>query len=327
MSHLVEASELKKHFPVRRRFLEKGGKKFVHAVDGVNFNIEEGETLALVGESGCGKTTTGKMILRLIEPTEGSVNFMNREIFTLDHSDMLKLRRHMQMIFQDPFASLNPRKTAGQIISKPFTVHEPHLSRGEIEDKIAELLNLVGLSPPEIFKDRYPHEFSGGQRQRIGIARAIALHPKFIVADEPVSALDVSVRAQILNLLKEIQKMLNLTYLFITHDLSVVRSISNRVAVMYLGEIVESAEVKELYDNPLHPYTKAIFAATPIPDPKSSRSRKRIILKGDVPSPLDPPPGCRFHTRCWLAQPRCRKIGPEYRMVRKEHYVACHLVE
>lgn len=197
----------------------------------------------------------------------------------------------------------------------------------EIEDKVIELLNLVGLSPPEIFRDRYPHEFSGGQRQRIGIARAIALHPKFIVADEPVSALDVSVRAQILNLLKDIQNMLNLTYLFITHDLSVVRSISNRVAVMYLGEIVELATVSDLYDSPLHPYTKAIFAATPIPNPKSSRSRTRIVLKGDVPSPLDPPQGCRFHTRCWLTQSRCREERPEFRMIGEEHYVACHLVE
>lgn len=328
MGNLIEIRGLRRLFPLRQKFLERKKKqRYVHAVDGVSFDIVEGETLALVGESGCGKTTTGKLIINLERASEGKVTFMNQDVYSLGEEEMRQLRCHMQIVFQDVSASLNPRKTAGQIISQPIAINEKGLRRQQIASSVYELLEIVGLSPPQRYLHRYPHEFSGGQRQRIGIARAIALRPKFVVADEPVSALDISVRGQILNLLKKLQAEMALTYLFITHDLAVVRSIADRVAVMYLGKIVEMAPVTKLFENPLHPYTKALLTATPIPDPKKSRSRERIILTGDVPSPVDPPSGCRFHTRCWLAFDRCRVEHPELRVMDNVHHVACHLVE
>ncbi|MBN2463691.1 MAG: ATP-binding cassette domain-containing protein [Dehalococcoidia bacterium] len=319
---LIQVKGLIKYFPVLAGVLKRKVAD-VKAVDGVSFDIRHGETLGLVGESGCGKTTVGRCILRLQEITSGQIFFEQRGITQLKGEQLRCMRRDMQLIFQDPYASLNPRMTAGDIICEPLLVH--NMVRGnEYRAKVAELMRIVELDPR--MEDRCPHEFSGGQRQRIGIARALATRPKFIVCDEPVSALDVSIQAQIVSLLMRLKKELALTYLFIAHDLSVVRHISDRVAVMYLGKIVEITDSDELYANPLHPYTRALLSAVPIPDPKVDRQRKRILLSGDVPSPLFPPSGCRFHTRCWLAKDICKESQPELRDIRSNHWVSCHLV-
>ena len=319
---LIQVKGLIKYFPVLAGVLKRKVAD-IKAVDGVSFDIRQGETLGLVGESGCGKTTVGRCILRLHEITSGQIFFEQRGITQLKGEQLRCMRRDMQLIFQDPYASLNPRMTAGDIICEPLLVH--NLVKGyEYRAKVAELMKMVELDPR--MEDRCPHEFSGGQRQRIGIARALATRPKFIVCDEPVSALDVSIQAQIVSLLMRLKKELALTYLFIAHDLSVVRHISDRVAVMYLGKIVEITDSDELYANPLHPYTRALLSAVPIPDPKIDRQRKRILLSGDVPSPLFPPSGCRFHTRCWLAKDICKESQPELRDIRSNHGVSCHLV-
>jgi len=320
MSRLIEVNNLKKYFPLKEGFLSRSSK-IVHAVDDVSFFITKGETLGLVGESGCGKTTTGRVILRLIEPTSGHIFFQGKDILEYSKEEMQFLRRNLQIIFQDPFASLNPRKRVYQILRKSFRLAD--IPKDEIDSRIADLLEVVGLSPAEEYIDRFPHEFSGGQRQRIGIARALAPRPRFVVADEPVSALDLSVRGQILNLMKQLQEELSLTYLFITHDLAVVRSTCNRVAVMYLGKIVELSEVDELFEESLHPYTQAILAATPIPNPRSTRGRERIVLKGEVPSPINPPTGCRFHTRCPLRKEKCMQEEQELIDVGNNHLIAC----
>jgi oligopeptide transport system ATP-binding protein len=309
------------HFPLTHGIFFQRKVGAVRAVDGVSFDIHRGETLGLVGESGCGKSTTGRALLQLHKPTSGSVRFEGQDLVTLGAEEMRRMRRHVQMIFQDPYASLNPRMTVGSIVGEPLAIHR--LASGkEKQDRIEQLLTVVGLNP--YFANRYPHEFSGGQRQRIGIARALAVNPAFIVCDEPISALDVSIQAQIINLLEELQTEFGLTYLFIAHDLSVVRHISNRVAVMYLGKIVELADRTELYVAPKHPYTKALLSAVPIPDPVIERKRERIILTGDVPSPVNPPSGCRFHTRCPLADTICREKDPEWREVTPGHWAACH---
>jgi oligopeptide transport system ATP-binding protein len=319
---LIEVENLVMWFPVTAGVLQRRVAD-VKAVDGISFYIKKGETLGLVGESGCGKTTTGRCILQLYEDMKGKVIFDGIDLTQLKREQMRRMRRDMQLIFQDPFASLDPRMTAGDIIGEPLKVH--NLARGkEYKDQVAELFRMVELEP--YMSDRYPHEFSGGQRQRIGIARALAVRPKFVVCDEPVSALDVSIQAQIITLLERLRDELNLTYLFIAHDLSVVRNISDRVAVMYLGKIMEITNSDELYANPLHPYTIALLSAVPIPDPAVDRTRERIILTGDVPSPINPPPGCPFHPRCHQAVDRCREELPELRLVGEEHWVACHLV-
>jgi len=319
---LVEVKDLRMYFPVLAG-LFRSKVADVKAVDGVSFFIRNGETLGLVGESGCGKTTTGRCILRLYDITDGKVYFEGQDISNLKGESLRRMRRNMQLIFQDPGASLDPRMTAGTIIGEPLLVH--NLVKGkEYREQVAELLRMVELEPRMAI--RYPHEFSGGQRQRIGIARALALRPKFIVCDEPVSALDVSIQAQIITLLMRLKEELNLTYLFIAHDLSVVRHISDRVAVMYLGKIVEITRSDELYDNPLHPYSLALLSAVPIPNPVVDRQRKRILLTGDVPSPIFPPPGCHFHPRCSLAQDICRQEEPELKDIGGEHWVSCHLV-
>ncbi|NIM92856.1 MAG: dipeptide ABC transporter ATP-binding protein [Anaerolineales bacterium] len=322
-STLIRVEELTKHFPITRGIIVQRQVGAVQAVDKVSFNIMSGETLGLVGESGSGKTTVGRTLLQLHRPTSGRVFYEDTELTAIRGEEMRRTRRNMQMVFQDPYASLNPRMTVGGIVSEPLEVHGIGNSR-ERRERVQELLKLVGLSPHYV--NRYPHEFSGGQRQRIGVARALALQPKFIVLDEPISALDVSIQAQVVNLLEELQEQFGLTYLFIAHDLSMVRHISDRTAVMYLGKIVELAPRDELYGNPLHPYTQALLSAVPIPDPIKEKQRQRIILEGDVPSPVDPPQGCRFHPRCPLAIDICNEIEPEWREVAENHWVSCHIV-
>ena len=322
---LIEVNNLKMYFPVTSGIIMQRKVAEIKAVDGVSFFIRKGETLGLVGESGCGKTTTGRCILRLYEPTDGEVKYDGRSLQAMSTREMRGMRRQMQIIFQDPYGSLNPRMTCGDIVGEPLIVHKLTSGKGEYRDRMTELLQIVGLNP--YMADRYPHEFSGGQRQRIGIARALAVNPSFIVCDEPVSALDVSIQAQVINLLEELQEQLGLTYLFIAHDLSVVRHISDRVAVMYLGHIVEIADRTELYENPLHPYTKALLSAVPIPDPVVEAQRERIILEGDVPSPLNPPAGCVFHTRCPIAIDDCQLEIPDLREVTPNHWVACIRVD
>ena len=321
---LVEVKDMKMYFPVLRGIL-KHKVADVKAVDGVSFNIKRGETLGLVGESGCGKTTTGRCILRLYEPTEGNIIFDGQDISRLPRGKVRPIRRNMSLIFQDPFGSLDPRQTAGDIVGEPLDIHHLVKDRTEYQGMQEKLFRMVGLDPAML--DRVPHEFSGGQRQRIGIARALACEPSLIVCDEPISALDVSIQAQIINLLQELQEGLEgLTYLFIAHDLSVVRHISDRVAVMYLGRIVEITGAENLYDNPKHPYTKALLSAVPIADPVVEETRERIILEGEVPSPLNPPPGCTFHPRCSFAKDECRQVTPPLKEVEDGHEVACHLV-
>ncbi len=320
---LLKVEDLKMHFPIYRGVFQRQVGA-VRAVDGISFDVYRGETLGLVGESGCGKSTTGRTILQLYKPTDGQIHFEGADLVTLHGEDMRRMRRKMQMIFQDPYASLNPRMTVEQIVGEPLMVHNVATGK-EIEERVKHLLELVGLNPA--FSTRYPHEFSGGQRQRVGVARALALQPSFIICDEPISALDVSIQAQVVNLLEELQEQFNLTYLFIAHDLSMVRHISKRVAVMYLGVIVELTDRDELYSSPLHPYTQALLSAVPIPDPVLDAQRKRTILEGDVPSPANPPSGCRFRTRCPIAQSVCAESRPEFREVKPGHFVACHLVK
>lgn len=315
---LLETRNLKAHFPIKAGVLQRT-VGHVKAVDGVDLQVRRGETLGIVGESGCGKSTLARLILRLLEPTEGEIFFEGENILSFDRKKMLQLRRDMQIVFQDPFASLNPRKTVGSIIAEPLRAHQ---AEGDHKKRVQELLEVVGLLPEHY--DRYPHEFSGGQRQRIGIARAIALNPKLIICDEPVSALDVSIQAQIINLFEDLQKQFHLTYIFIAHDLSVVKHISDRVAVMYLGRIVEMAGSESLYAGPRHPYTNALLSAIPLPDPIRERTRQRIVLKGDVPSPSNPPSGCTFHVRCSLAQPLCKEKVPVFAMGEtQDHQVSC----
>ena len=320
---LLGVKDLKMYFPVSSGMLFQRTTAYVKAVDGISFTVRRGETLGLVGESGCGKTTTGRCILQLYKPTAGQVIFEGQDLTQLKTKQMRAMRREMQVIFQDPYSSLNPRMTAGNIIGEPLIVHGLVKGKAEYREKVADLLQNVGLNP--YMSDRFPHEFSGGQRQRIGVARALSVSPKFIVADEPVSALDVSIQAQIINLLEDLQAQFNLTYLFIAHDLSVVRHISDRVGVMYLGHIVEMAERNEIYRNPIHPYTKALLSAVPIPDPVLDAQRERVMLTGEVPSPLNPPSGCVFHPRCPVANDECSTVTPELREMGPEHQAACIL--
>ncbi len=321
--NLISVEGLKMYFPVTAGFLIQRHISDNKAVDGLTFDIKRGETMGLVGESGCGKSTTGRAILQLYKPTAGSVRFEGEDLVPLKGGSLRRFRRRMQMIFQDPYASLNPRMSIGDVIGEPLVIHGMG-SGSERRERVAELMRVCGLNP--FYASRFPHEFSGGQRQRIGIARSLAVSPDFIVADEPVSALDVSIQAQIINLMEELQDQFGLTYLFIAHDLAVVRHISDRVGVMYLGKMMELADRNTIYDNPLHPYTKALLSAVPIPDPALERKRERIILTGDVPSSLRPPRGCVFHTRCPIAIDECREEVPEWREVEPRHWVACHRV-
>jgi oligopeptide transport system ATP-binding protein len=320
---LLQVDDLYVHFPIYRGLIRKQVGA-VRAVDGISFDIKRGETLGLVGESGSGKSTTGRAVLQLRRPTAGQVHFEGADLVALKGERLRGMRRKMQMIFQDPYASLNPRMTVGEIVGEPLMVHNVGKSK-EVEERVKQLLELVKLEPS--FVSRYPHEFSGGQRQRIGVARALALQPSFIVCDEPISALDVSIQAQVVNLLEELQEQFNLTYLFIAHDLSMVRHISDRVAVMYLGVIMELASRDEIYLRPLHPYTQALLSAVPIPDPIADSKRKRVILQGDIPSPINPPSGCRFRTRCPIAQAVCAESRPEFREIKPGHFVACFFAE
>lgn len=319
---LLSVKDLKTHFPIKKTFFNKGSQS-IKAVDGISFQVNKGETLGIVGESGCGKSTMGRSILRLIEPTEGSIKFEGNEVTTLNQTDLRKLRSNMQIVFQDPFASLNPKMTVGSILGEALATHQIGQSTKERKEKVKELLLNVGLSPIHI--GRYPHEFSGGQRQRIGIARAIAVNPALIIADEPVSALDVSVQAQILNLFQDLKETLGLTYIFIAHDLSVVKHVSDRIGVMYLGKIVELSDKKQLFQNPLHPYTQALMSAVPSLDPDVKKDR--IILTGDVPSPSNPPKGCAFHTRCRFKQSVCERVAPQEITVSPGRFVNCHMYD
>ena len=319
---LLEVRDLVKHFPVGGGFLARS-EGAVRAIDGISFTLRRGETLGLVGESGCGKTTTGRCILRLERPTSGQILFEGTDVASRSERELREMRRHMQVIFQDPYSSLNPRMTIGQIIAEPLKVHRIVTSKSGRAERVRELLSQVGLLPQHA--ERYPHQLSGGQRQRVGIARALAMEPSLIICDEPVSALDVSIQAQIINLLEELQSKLGLTYLFIAHDLSVVRHISDRVVVMYLGKIVEVADRNALYEAPVHPYTRALLSAVPIPDPRLESKRERTVLRGDVPSPLNPPSGCVFHPRCPIAVERCSAETPALREVQPGHWGACHL--
>ncbi len=318
---ILEVNNLVKHFPLNGGWFGSN-KKSVQAVNGISFKVKRGETLGMVGESGCGKSTAGRTIIRLYHPTEGQIIFEGQDVTKAEGNDLMTLRRQMQMIFQDPYASLNPRMTVGDIVGEALDIHK--LAKGQKRtDRIYELLEVVGLNPEHA--NRFPHEFSGGQRQRIGIARALSVNPSLIICDEPISALDVSIQAQVINMLEELQTRLGLTYLFIAHDLSMVKHISHRIAVMYLGRIVELAASHELNANPKHPYTQALLSAIPIPDPDVEANRQRIVLQGNVPNPLDPPPGCHFSTRCAYAKPECSVIAPKLKNIGKEHQVACHL--
>ena len=320
---IVRVRDLKMHFPITQGIIVQRKVGAIKAVDGITFDIQRGETLGLVGESGCGKSTTGRAILQLYRPTAGDVYFEDMNLTEIKGEQLRRMRRRMQMIFQDPYASLNPRMTVGDIIGEPLLVHGLAKSR-ERRKRVQELLRVVGLNP--YFVNRYPHEFSGGQRQRIGVARSLAVNPEFIICDEPISALDVSIQAQIINLLEDLQAEFNLTYLFIAHDLSVVRHISDRIAVMYLGKIVELTSRQELYDNPLHPYTQALLSAVPIPDPVVEEQRQRVILEGDVPSPANPPVGCNFCTRCPVVMDICKEQEPEFKEATSGHWTACFRV-
>ena len=322
---LIDVRDLKMHFPLTQGIIRQRVIGYVRAVDGISFSIERGQTLGLVGESGSGKTTIGRTIVRLYKPTSGQILFGDKDLAQMDGEELRLARQRIQMVFQDPFASLNPRFTIGSLIAEPMHIYKV-ASGAQIRERTTELLRVVGLRPEYI--DRYPHEFSGGQRQRIAVARALSINPEFIIADEPVSALDVSIRAQVLNLLQRLQKQFDLTYLFVSHDLSVVRHVADRIAVMYLGKIVELADREELYAAPKHPYTKALLSAVPIPDPKIEKRRQRIILSGDLPSPINIPSGCRFHTRCPMAQQICREVEPAFEAKEgREHYAACHFSE
>ena len=323
-SALLSVRNLRKHFPVKRGIIFQKQVGAVKAVDGISFDVAKGETLGVVGETGCGKSTMGRLLTRLLEPTDGSIHFEGKDISHLSRAEMRPHRKDIQIIFQDPYSSLNPRHTIGGIVGAPFRLQGIQTDKG-IKKSVQDLLALVGLNPEHY--NRYPHEFSGGQRQRIGIARALALRPKLIVCDEPVSALDVSIQAQVINLLEDLQSEFDLTYVFIAHDLSVVRHISDRVAVMYLGKVVEVGNRVDLYEHPLHPYTHALLSAVPVPDPEKEAQRERILLTGDVPSPLNPPPACRFNTRCWKAQAICKQVEPPLLQITPGHEVACHFPE